>query len=66
MNKANRVGAVTKLGQLYLVDLAGSERLDKTNAEGLQLDEAKLINTSLLALGQVIEALSKGGGTCLT
>eukprot|EP00747_Dinoflagellata_sp_TGD_P074097 gnl/TRDRNA2_/TRDRNA2_158183_c0_seq4.p1 gnl/TRDRNA2_/TRDRNA2_158183_c0~~gnl/TRDRNA2_/TRDRNA2_158183_c0_seq4.p1 ORF type:complete len:739 (+),score=145.67 gnl/TRDRNA2_/TRDRNA2_158183_c0_seq4:63-2279(+) len=47
-----------KFAQLYLVDLAGSERLQKTNATGRQLEEAKLINTSLLALGQVIAALA--------
>ena len=28
-------------GKLYLVDLAGSERVEKTNAKGLTLDEAK-------------------------
>eukprot|EP00747_Dinoflagellata_sp_TGD_P074095 gnl/TRDRNA2_/TRDRNA2_158183_c0_seq2.p1 gnl/TRDRNA2_/TRDRNA2_158183_c0~~gnl/TRDRNA2_/TRDRNA2_158183_c0_seq2.p1 ORF type:complete len:688 (+),score=100.96 gnl/TRDRNA2_/TRDRNA2_158183_c0_seq2:63-2126(+) len=47
-----------KFAQLCLVDLAGSERLQKTNASGKQLEEAKLINTSLLALGQVIAALA--------
>ena len=45
-------------GKLYLVDLAGSERVEKTNAKGLTLDEAKAINVSLLALGNVINALS--------
>jgi len=47
-----------KFAQLYLVDLAGSERIEKTGVQGQQLDEAKLINTSLLALGQVIHALA--------
>lgn len=47
-----------KFAQLYLVDLAGSERLDKTGAVGARLDEAKQINKSLLALGQVIWALA--------
>eukprot|EP00743_Colponemidia_sp_Colp-15_P007412 GILK01008008.1.p1 GENE.GILK01008008.1~~GILK01008008.1.p1 ORF type:complete len:568 (-),score=63.82 GILK01008008.1:321-1982(-) len=44
--------------QLYLVDLAGSEKVGKTGAEGLRLDEAKSINKSLLALGNVIMALT--------
>ncbi len=30
-----------KVGKLNLVDLAGSERVGKTNAVGVQLDEAK-------------------------
>jgi hypothetical protein len=48
-----------KFAQLYLVDLAGSERADKTGVWGKQLDEAKIINKSLLALGQVIVSLSE-------
>jgi len=48
-----------KFAQLYLVDLAGSERADKTGVWGKQLDEAKIINKSLLSLGQVIVALSE-------
>ncbi|XP_064648627.1 kinesin heavy chain-like isoform X4 [Lineus longissimus] len=47
-------------GKLYLVDLAGSERLSKTGAEGAVLDEAKNINKSLSALGNVIAALADG------
>eukprot|EP01064_Diplonema_japonicum_P034844 TRINITY_DN7353_c0_g1_i1.p1 TRINITY_DN7353_c0_g1~~TRINITY_DN7353_c0_g1_i1.p1 ORF type:complete len:838 (+),score=239.38 TRINITY_DN7353_c0_g1_i1:60-2573(+) len=47
-----------KTGKLYLVDLAGSEKVGKTNAVGQQLEEAKLINKSLSALGQVITALT--------
>lgn len=50
----------TIYGKLYLVDLAGSEKVDKTNAQGLTLDEAKTINKSLLALSNVIAALSEG------
>ena len=45
---------------LYLVDLAGSERVSKTKTSGSRLDEAKNINLSLLALGNVIQALSDG------
>jgi len=47
-----------KFAQLYLVDLAGSERVLKTCVRGQQLEEAKQINKSLLALGQVIWALA--------
>ena len=47
-------------GKLYLVDLAGSEKVSKTGAEGMVLDEAKNINKSLSALGNVISALADG------
>ncbi|GLH08597.1 Kinesin-like protein costa [Gryllus bimaculatus] len=50
-------------GKLYLVDLAGSEKVSKTGAEGTVLDEAKNINKSLSALGNVISALSDGNKT---
>ncbi|XP_029981022.1 kinesin heavy chain-like [Sphaeramia orbicularis] len=50
-------------GKLYLVDLAGSEKVSKTGAEGSVLDEAKNINKSLSALGNVIAALSEGKKT---
>ncbi|KAJ8393758.1 hypothetical protein AAFF_G00056730 [Aldrovandia affinis] len=57
-------------GKLYLVDLAGSEKVSKTGAEGSVLDEAKNINKSLSALGNVISALAEGtdslGGNCRT
>ena len=45
-------------GKLVLVDLAGSEMVRKSNAVGQQLEEAKKINKSLSALGQVINALT--------
>uniref|UniRef100_A0A8D0SWE3 Kinesin-like protein n=1 Tax=Sus scrofa TaxID=9823 RepID=A0A8D0SWE3_PIG len=50
-------------GKLYLVDLAGSEKVSKTGAEGAVLDEAKNINKSLSALGNVISALAEGTKT---
>uniref|UniRef100_A0A8C5BKF2 Kinesin-like protein n=1 Tax=Gadus morhua TaxID=8049 RepID=A0A8C5BKF2_GADMO len=50
-------------GKLYLVDLAGSEKVSKTGAEGAVLDEAKNINRSLSALGNVISALAEGTKT---
>jgi kinesin family protein 5 len=43
-------------------DLAGSEKVLKTGATGSLLDEAKGINKSLSALGNVIKALTDGGG----
>lgn len=49
-----------KAGKLNLVDLAGSERQSKTNATGVRLDEAKKINLSLTALGNVISCLVDG------
>ncbi|KAG1664913.1 Kinesin heavy chain [Nymphon striatum] len=51
-------------GKLYLVDLAGSEKVSKTGAEGMVLDEAKNINKSLSALGNVIAALADGTKLC--
>jgi kinesin family protein C2/C3 len=49
-------------GKLVLVDLAGSERVGKTDASGDRLREAKNINKSLSALGNVINALSNKQG----
>ena len=48
------------LSKLYLVDLAGSERMKKTGAKGARQTEGININKSLLVLGQVVSALSKG------
>ncbi|KAL2942192.1 Kinesin-like protein KIN-1 [Bienertia sinuspersici] len=48
----------TKMGKLILVDLAGSEKVGKTGAEGKLLEEAKTINKSLSALGNVVNALT--------
>ena len=47
-----------RVGKLVFVDLAGSEMARKSQAVGLQLEEAKNINRSLSALGQVINALT--------
>lgn len=50
----------TRTGQLFLVDLAGSEKVGKTGATGQTLEEAKKINKSLSALGNVINSLTDG------
>ncbi|XP_078141390.1 kinesin-like protein KIF27 [Centroberyx gerrardi] len=47
--------------KLHLVDLAGSERAGKTGNTGTRLKESVYINTGLLALGNVIRALSDPG-----
>eukprot|EP01059_Diplonema_ambulator_P013361 TRINITY_DN23897_c0_g1_i1.p1 TRINITY_DN23897_c0_g1~~TRINITY_DN23897_c0_g1_i1.p1 ORF type:complete len:278 (+),score=80.43 TRINITY_DN23897_c0_g1_i1:30-836(+) len=59
-NKSN--GKVTT-GKMSLVDLAGSERMDKTGiTDEAGQKEAKSINKSLTALGDVISALSTDPG----
>ncbi len=45
--------------KLHLVDLAGSERVGKSGVAGARLLEACSINQGLLALGNVIDALSE-------
>jgi hypothetical protein len=57
--------------KFHLVDLAGSERNKKTKATGSRFQESININSGLLALGNVIAALSgddanRGGGMSLT
>jgi len=58
----NRATQTKKMSKLMMVDLAGSEKTRKTQATGKRLDEAKQINKSLSALGQVISALTTGKG----
>jgi hypothetical protein len=48
----------TLRSKLLMVDLAGSERVRRTISKGTRLSEAKSINTSLSALGNVIAALA--------
>jgi kinesin family member 4 len=52
---------ITK-SRFHLVDLAGSERAKKTMASGDVFAEGVNINKGLLALGNVIVALSSGAG----
>ena len=53
VNQKDTRSGIIKSGKLVLVDLAGSEMVRKSNAQGVQLEEAKTINKSLSALGQV-------------
>jgi len=60
MIKTTNTTGQVKEGRLYICDLAGSERVSKTGATGQIFEEAKAINGSLTALGNVIGALSSG------
>lgn len=46
-------------GKLTVVDLAGSERVKKSGVSGVQLKEASNINSSLLAFGNIVQALAE-------
>ncbi|KAM7406042.1 hypothetical protein PAMP_000446 [Pampus punctatissimus] len=46
------------IAKMSLIDLAGSERASATNAKGARLREGANINRSLLALGNIINALA--------
>lgn len=56
---AYAAAARTVRSKLLMVDLAGSERVRRTVSSGTRLSEAKSINTSLSALGNVIAALAE-------
>jgi hypothetical protein len=60
LRQNNKTTGSKKVSKLFLVDLAGSEKINKTGAEGQTLNEAKYINKSLSALGNVISALTEG------
>lgn len=59
MMQRNTKTDTSSIAKLYCVDLAGSEKTGKTNATGQTLEEAKMINKSLSALGNVINALTE-------
>ena len=62
-----KIKLVTKnKGKLYLVDLAGSEKTSKTNATGLNLEEAKKRNKSLSSLTNIIRALIENSSSITT
>ncbi|CBZ14564.1 putative kinesin heavy chain [Leishmania braziliensis MHOM/BR/75/M2904] len=63
VKSVDRTQGVSTVGKLYLVDLAGSEKVSKTNAKGMRLEEAKLINKSLTTLGMVIMSLTDHNAT---
>ena len=57
----NVITESSKTGKIYFVDLAGSEKMSKAGVEGnTMLKEAQNINKSIMTLGMVINALSKG------
>lgn len=60
VKQENSQNSTIRTGKLYLVDLAGSEKTSKSGVEGLSLQEANKINSSLSSLGKVIKALSQG------
>eukprot|EP00823_Brevimastigomonas_motovehiculus_P000578 TRINITY_DN1071_c2_g1_i1.p1 TRINITY_DN1071_c2_g1~~TRINITY_DN1071_c2_g1_i1.p1 ORF type:complete len:1112 (+),score=448.60 TRINITY_DN1071_c2_g1_i1:113-3448(+) len=57
VSQTNSATGSKKSSKLFLVDLAGSEKVAKTEAAGQTLEEAKHINKSLSALGNVINSL---------
>jgi len=58
MEQVNPNGAEHLRSNFTLVDLAGSETVKRTNAQGLNLQQASHVNQSLSTLGNVISALS--------
>ena len=57
----NVITESSKTGKIYFVDLAGSEKMSKAGVEGnTMLKEAQNINKSIMTLGMVINALTKG------
>lgn len=53
---------VQRTSKLSMIDLAGSERAAETDNRGVRLAEGARINRSLLALGNVINALRRHDG----
>nr|XP_056707661.1 kinesin-like protein KIF18A [Euleptes europaea] len=57
-DKTASINQNVRIAKLSLIDLAGSERARATNAKGARFREGANINRSLLALGNVINALA--------
>lgn len=57
-DRTANISAEVKVAKMCLVDLAGSERANVTRNRGARFREGANINRSLLALGNVINALA--------
>uniref|UniRef100_A0A7M4EIJ6 Kinesin-like protein n=1 Tax=Crocodylus porosus TaxID=8502 RepID=A0A7M4EIJ6_CROPO len=57
-DKTASISRNVHIAKMSLIDLAGSERASTTNAKGARFREGANINRSLLALGNVINALA--------
>ncbi|NXO83035.1 KI18A protein, partial [Sitta europaea] len=57
-DKTANINQNIRIAKMSLIDLAGSERAKATNAKGARFVEGTNINRSLLALGNVINALA--------
>ncbi|KGL99389.1 Kinesin-like KIF18A, partial [Charadrius vociferus] len=57
-DKPASINQNVRIAKMSLIDLAGSERASATNAKGARFREGTNINRSLLALGNVINALA--------
>ncbi|KFQ37224.1 Kinesin-like KIF18A, partial [Merops nubicus] len=57
-DKTASIDQSVRVAKMSLIDLAGSERARATNAKGARFREGTNINRSLLALGNVINALA--------
>lgn len=56
VNGVNTITGAKIHGKLHLIDLAGSERVGRSQVKGQAMKEAQNINSSLLALGNCIQA----------
>ncbi|XP_062974860.1 kinesin-like protein KIF18A isoform X2 [Elgaria multicarinata webbii] len=57
-DKTASINQNVRIAKMCLIDLAGSERVSATKAKGARFREGANINRSLLALGNVINALA--------